>query len=330
MAKHSFHSLFLIRTIAVIAVLSLATSAHAEPVPGDSCSPLAAGTATLSAGPEDGGEGYELVCDGSEWKSVLEFIESTGRARLNIGNDQGTCDAEKTGRIRYDEGDDLWEYCDGSDPWKRLIPLAPIAHYKFDSATGTTATDEIAGNNGTLINMTNADWVAGADGNALDFDGSNDTVDLNVDNYFDLTGAMSLAFWINAPPRAVTKHIVSKNAGDGGNVPWQIALVSDGKLRYFGVGAGSSIINSTDSITDNTWHHIAMVRTASDVTFYIDGVQDSGGWQAYSPPGTNSATPNIGSMGSGSGSNFIGQIDDVRIYNQALTAGDILTLYNSY
>ena len=52
-----------------------------------------------------------------------------------------------------------------------------VTHVRFDDTTGTSATNEV-GPNGTLYNMTNADWVAGKFGNALDFDGSNDYVEL--------------------------------------------------------------------------------------------------------------------------------------------------------
>jgi hypothetical protein len=101
------------------ALLAVAAApALAEPVPGDACT--TAGVTTLSAGPEDSGEGYRLVCDGTVWKSVIEFVESNGRVRLNFGNDQTACGAAKTGRLRYDDADDLWEYCDGAG-WQPLV-----------------------------------------------------------------------------------------------------------------------------------------------------------------------------------------------------------------
>ena len=56
-----------------------------------------------------------------------------------------------------------------------------VAHLRFDETTGTTAVNEVSTSNGTLNNMTNADWVTGKFGTALDFDGSNDYVELPKD-----------------------------------------------------------------------------------------------------------------------------------------------------
>lgn len=61
-----------------------------------------------------------MVCDNSVWKSVIDYSATTGRVDVDIANDTGSCTAAKTGRLRYDDSDDEWEYCDGSDPWKQL------------------------------------------------------------------------------------------------------------------------------------------------------------------------------------------------------------------
>jgi hypothetical protein len=101
--------------------LALAFSAPAfaaEPVPGDACT--TAGVYLQSGGPEVAGGGYYLVCDGSVWKSVVDYSATTGRVDVDIANDTGSCTAAKTGRLRYDDVGDEWEYCDGSDPWKPL------------------------------------------------------------------------------------------------------------------------------------------------------------------------------------------------------------------
>ena len=52
-----------------------------------------------------------------------------------------------------------------------------VAHVRFDETTGNSASNEV-GPDATLYNMTNSDWVAGKFGNSLDFDGSNDYVEM--------------------------------------------------------------------------------------------------------------------------------------------------------
>jgi hypothetical protein len=101
-----------------IALFSASPILAAEPNPGDACT--TAGVYMQSGGPEVAGGGHFLVCDGAVWKSVVDYSATTGRVDVDIANDTGSCTAAKTGRLRYDDADDEWEYCDGSDPWKPL------------------------------------------------------------------------------------------------------------------------------------------------------------------------------------------------------------------
>ncbi|WP_435642034.1 RCC1 domain-containing protein [Micavibrio aeruginosavorus] len=85
----------------------------AETAPGDACTTT--GVIQRTGGPEQM-PARTLVCDGATWKLLAEETTS-GQTLLQIGNDTGSCTAEKTGRMRYNSSSDLWEYCDGSDPW---------------------------------------------------------------------------------------------------------------------------------------------------------------------------------------------------------------------
>lgn len=55
-----------------------------------------------------------LVCDGSQWKAVYEWDTNSSRALFQVDNDTGSCTTDKTGRLRYNDGTDTWEYCTGS------------------------------------------------------------------------------------------------------------------------------------------------------------------------------------------------------------------------
>lgn len=103
----------------------IASPSLAEPLPGDACS--TSGTYIRSGGPEVAGGGHFLVCDGTEWQSVLDYSGTSRRVDFDIANDTGPCTAAKTGRLRYDEATDELTYCDGSDPWKVLATGAPAA-----------------------------------------------------------------------------------------------------------------------------------------------------------------------------------------------------------
>ena len=71
-----------------------------------------------------------------------------------------------------------------------------VLHYKFDETSGTTAADSSGnGNTGTLTNMAGTEWTAGKVGGALDFDGSNDYVDLG-NGLADNMGDVTFSSWI--------------------------------------------------------------------------------------------------------------------------------------
>lgn len=311
-----------------------AATAAAEPVPGDACTPQAAGTTTLSAGPEDSAEGYRLVCDGSVWKSVLEFVESNGRVRLNIGNDQTACGTEKTGRLRYDDADDLWEYCSGV-AWKPLVETLPdpVVWLKLDETTGASASNSgTSGNAATLVNMENGDWVAGKDGNALEFDGTNEHLTLPAGDLVYGAAPRTVAFWVrpaNTSTRMDFFHYGTESAGKN----WKILanLDGNGKVTITSWGpryATAAVLGAA------TWTHIAVVfpvggTMAGDHLVYINGVL-SGTTLAT---GTNTAlnTTNSGQAKVSHTTNATnGRIDDVRVYDVALTADEVLSLFNSY
>ena len=127
-----------------------------------------------------------------------------------------------------------------------LSGLLPIAHWKLDDGTGSKAVDSIGGHDGTLGNEPN--WVAGTVGDALEFDGSDDYVDLTSDAELDdifINGATVLA-WIyptgwgeNGYGRIFDKSSSPSSTGDG----WVIRMNKD----------NSGIINFRTRIHGWTW-----------------------------------------------------------------------------
>jgi len=164
---------------------------------------------------------------------------------------------------------------------------------------------------------------------SLDFDGGDDYVEV-TDNPLDITGSISISGWVYRKTNTVTHHIISKNAL--ANTPFQIAMVATTNvLRSYTRGIAPETIDSTDTVSLNAWHNIVFVRDFSTVkvTFYIDGIQDSGGWQAYDPNdvAANDITAKIGCIGNLSGNFLNGPISEVRINNIALTAKQIALFY---
>lgn len=200
-----------------------------------------------------------------------------------------------------------------------------VGGYSFDVNSSTLYDVTGNGNNGTVSNAvyTAADCNVGG---CYYFDGSGDTID-TVDNPYDILNNLTLAVWVKPTDYGTTQHIVSKYDG-GTDVPFQIAIVtSTGVLRHFSKKSGSSTTqDSTDALTWGAWNHVAVWRNSTHVTFYINGVQDSGGYQTYTVAGKNSVTMNIGSYGNGGQNYFQGYMDDLRIYNYSLSSEQIWLL----
>jgi|GEM_PF-2042617 len=200
-----------------------------------------------------------------------------------------------------------------------------VGHYTFDNAdmSGTAVTDKSGtGNNGTLVNGPIS--ATGKLGEALLFDG-NDYVNLNaamVNAQQDVT----LAAWVYPTSVGNYPAIIAKTN------EW-VELGSEYVLgMYKNTGRPEfimrgSITTSSNPLPLNQWSHVAVVNSATSCRIYVNGVLDTTCSAKPSPPST-ADTWKIGTYVNGAGQ-FKGSIDDVRIYNRALSADEISALHNS-
>ena len=84
---------------------------------------------------------------------------------------------------------------------------------------------------------------------------------------------------------------------------------------------------SNATINDNNWHHVAQVHSGTTTTFYIDGSASGGGTQSNFAENTHPVE--IGSARTDSNDLWDGLIDEIRIYNRALSASEISTNYKA-
>ncbi len=184
-----------------------------------------------------------------------------------------------------------------------------VSYYSFEGNVNDTEGTNHGVNHG-------ADYVDGKIGKGLSFNGVNDYVNVGSDLSLNFVGApMTVSAWVNTT-RASTQIILGSRGIHGYNV----------FLDNFKAGFGEShvsSIDSTDSITANNWHHLGVVyKTNDEVRFYIDGLLDSGNPQVYSPTFTIGNQYNIG-LRDGTLYPFSGTIDEVGVWNRALTAGEV-------
>ena len=201
-----------------------------------------------------------------------------------------------------------------------------VAAYGFDEGTGNTVQDQ-SGNNltGTIVGAT---WTtAGMYGNALSFNGTSSYVDLGSPSAFQLTGSMTIEAWVKAAANpADDGQIVSKSNGAG----WQLKTSPDTGPHTFGISVS---VNSTTKAQRystavpalNTWYHIAGVYDAAALTLstYVNGVLDNGTLRGTVPASQLNQTANVNIGRRTGGFYFNGVIDEVRIYNRALSQAEI-------
>ncbi|MFQ5518190.1 MAG: DUF2341 domain-containing protein, partial [Acidimicrobiia bacterium] len=166
-----------------------------------------------------------------------------------------------------------------------------------------------------------------------EFDATDDYIDTGADDPLDLIGPLSVSAWVFRRSNAAFHHIASKNGAPAGGTPWQFAMAqATNALRHFAAVDEFTweTIDSVDPVSLGAWHHVVMVRNAGQVTFYIDGAQDSGGWQALSvAPTANVVTAKIGSHADTAQNFFDGFLDDVRISDTPRSPEWIQTEYNN-
>jgi fibronectin type 3 domain-containing protein len=193
-----------------------------------------------------------------------------------------------------------------------------VAAYGFDEGTGTTVRDASPqNNNGVAIGAT---WTTGKFGNALMFNGTNAQVTIADVPSLRLTTAMTLEAWVY-PTTAPTgwRAIIDKNvdgyyltaSSDNGNRPAAGGTWTNGNINVFGPSA----------LPVNAWTHLATTFDGSTVRLFLNGVQVASQAQSAALAATT-ATLQIGGDAY-PGEYFAGLIDEVRIYNRALSAAEI-------
>jgi chitodextrinase len=200
-------------------------------------------------------------------------------------------------------------------------PAGPglIGAYSFDQGSGTVAADSSGnGNNGTI---TNATWNTGKYGGALNFNGTNAYVSLPALGTFYNSG-FTLEAWVKkATTTRVDTGVVGSWTSDGGPMIWVDHIAGH---YYLTLNTGmSNYLDSGATPTAGTWQHVAATYDGSTARFYLNGTLVAS--KPFTAPVGTSNSWRIGAYGAGSGGNFDGSIDEVRVYDHALTASDIQT-----
>ncbi len=179
------------------------------------------------------------------------------------------------------------------------------------------------GHTGTIREAT---WTTGKFGKALNFDGVNDWVSIDDAADLHLSTAMTLEAWVYPTKNTAWRTAIMKERS--GDLAW--ALYASGSAKPSAWAATNAGMGSTTGPTApalNTWTHLAAVYDGSTLRLLVNGTQ------AASTPQTGPLVTSTGALRLG-GNNiwsewFAGRLDDVRIYDKALTTPQIQTDMNT-
>jgi len=206
-------------------------------------------------------------------------------------------------------------------------PLAPgiASWYRGEG----NALDQNNQSNGTLDGAT---FTAGTTGQAFSLNGNGARVQLGNPTNLQLQD-----FTIEAWIKRSSATIVTNNPFPGVNAGTFIAFGQDGygfiideatsKLILTKVGV-SFAISPNLTVTGTNYHHVAVTKSGSTVTFYVDGVADTP--ISYNPVFTFSSNVAIGARGDGNLLNsFFGSVDELSVFSSVLTTSQIAAIYNA-
>lgn len=181
--------------------------------------------------------------------------------------------------------------------------------------------DHTGNNNGALVG--NTTFVAGRAGQAFSLDGNGDLVNVGNSPALQLQD-FTIEAWIK---RASTARVTFGSFGNGiifgyGHGGYGLYLDANGRPALSKIGVNEVKPNVT--ITDTNFHHIAVTKSGSTVVFFVDGTAYSAG--SYNPGFTFSTVAAIGARGDNNDNSFLGIIDEVSVYNRALTASEVQSI----
>ena len=200
-----------------------------------------------------------------------------------------------------------------------------VGHYTFDEGSGTTAIDSsLTGNHGTLFG--GPTYTTGQVGsNALSFNGNLDRVEAPDNATTDFgSGDFSVGFWFNSTYSGPQARLLG-DAADGGGDGYIFFTNGTNDLNLEVSSGPSAILLTADGLFDGNWHHIIGTRSGADFTLYVDG-HEADNWTGSTLGDIDNSQPlRIGA--SSTFGDYDGLIDEIRIYDRAMTADDAIELF---
>ncbi|MEE9438290.1 MAG: Ig-like domain-containing protein [Saprospiraceae bacterium] len=200
------------------------------------------------------------------------------------------------------------------------------ANWEIDEGAGSTISD--AAGIFADKSITGASWTTRPNGgSALDFNGTTDHIDLGNDPNFNMSGNLTISMWLKPDNFSSRKNPWAKAYGGEGTITQE---QSGGLNFYWGTSGNNASpyegFGTSGSLTLNQWNHIVIVRDITNgvARWYINGVLNNTKYTTMQ----SSVSTRSAFIGKGYTSNYDGGIDDVKVFDCALSGSDVTDLFN--
>ncbi len=269
-------------------------------------------------------DGIDQDCNGID----LTDVDGDGYDGYQVGGpDLDDDNAEINPSATEICGDGIDNNCDGEidEGCGSDLDAGLVAYYPFNG----NANDESGnGNNGEVSGAVLTVDRFGDSSSAYAFDGIKDFINFGNSTDFNFTDSCTFSLWIN-PDKVQAGRILNKWVN--GQEDKQIFYLSERRLRFYLHCCSDTVLPSNSTIDLNKWTHIILVYDGNEQKIYIDGIEDA------SNERVGNIANSIGNLYAGYNPDrssegeypFSGKIDDIRIYNRALSEAEIQELYRS-
>lgn len=194
-----------------------------------------------------------------------------------------------------------------------------LAAWHFDENTGTTASDATGNHNGVI---NSASWVSGIRGSALQFDGNVSHIQIPNTGFNPVGNSISFSLWFRLNAVGNSGSFIYQN------VKYNVSIDAQGRVGFALYTPLWKAVNSgySSRILDTDWHHVVMTYDGTTMNVFLDGQH-----RTYtSNSGNLQSTPASVYIGKEGPINpFNGTIDEILMYNRALTDSEVLEIYGS-
>lgn len=208
-----------------------------------------------------------------------------------------------------------------------VVPNSAIARWRFEDASNTSNVVDSWNNVNGSITGAKYSTNAISDSQSLSFDGSDDLVSMgDVASLNPGTGEMSWSLWYSSNSSNQYSYFVEKEVFSSG-----YAIRKDtGSSIIVDIDDGSASVSlSTSNLPfDGTWAHIVVTWDGSTAKIYIDGTEEASDSNSSMGSVSNSGTFYLGHRDA-SDDHYQGKLDDVRVYDKALSNTEVSDIYNN-